>query len=285
MLPLLKNFECCSFQSHVKDKFSKKNIHIHSEDLFDLSFRKHCNESQEKCSSIVLEILNSRANINPLDKNCDSHIKFLVPLLKSKYESGFLKNLYYQISLRIGLCAHTLVHYYFLMSDRQYNYLIAKPAENFQLYRASTVLCNTIFNPHRLDTFDLKTSFQISLKKIQKTSVSTSSSYQKVHLIWLEPKVEVINSLKPENLLEFRFLVNQVMHRRTSLVLPFLQKWFYNCRDDVARFGITEATKSGILDKDQYFNLYLYLKQRPDYKNSTFLQAAASADETFSCFV
>lgn len=234
--------------------------------------------AQKRCSDLVrgsLEVNNSS------NETCDRHhVKFLVPLLKSRYEVGFLRNLYYQISLRIGLCANTLVHYHFLMSDRQYAYFVAKPGQNMRLYRSSTILYNTIFNIRRLESFDLETCFGINVRKIQNTAQINIPSYRKVHLVWLEPRLDVINNLNSRSLVEFRFLVTQMMHKRRMLVVSFLDKWFENFRDDIGQLGINDTTRSGDLEKDQFFKLYLYLRSREDYKKSTFLQAAAQAEES-----
>lgn len=247
--------------------------------MFDLSFKSYSDIAQKRCSEIVKESLDA-ADLSVIESDiCSRHVKFLVPLLKSRYEIGFLTNLYYQMCLKIGLCSNTLIHYYFLMSDRQYMYLNSRPRENMRLYRSSTVLYNTIFNIRPLESYDLKECFGISVKKIQKTTPNNISSYRRVHLIWLEPRLDVINTLNPRSLVEFRFLVTQMMQKRRGLVVSFLDKFFDNFRSEIYRLGISEATRSGDLDKDQYYKLYLYLRSRKDYKNSTFLQAAACADE------
>lgn len=224
-----------------------------------------------------MDIIDSQAKNE--HSNCDKNVKLLVPLMKSRYESSFLKNLYNQMSLRIGLCSNTLIHCYFLMSERQFNYLIAKPGENFHLYRSSTILYNTIFNVHKLDVYDLKSCFEINLKKIQSTSHSNRTSYKNVYLVWLEPKVNIISKLDGKSLLEFRFLVNQMMQRRKCLVISSLERWFDNCSTHLEQYGITRSTRSGDLSIKQYYDLFMYLKNREDYKGSTFLQAVASTEE------
>lgn len=205
-----------------------------------------------------------------------------MPLLKSKYESGFLRNIYYQMCLKIGLCSDTLVHYYFLISDRQYNYLVAKPKVNLRYYRSHTVLYNTIFNIHKLDSYDLGHCFQIPIREIQKTAQAKNSSYKDVHLLWLEPRLDVLGDDKSRFLLGFRFLVNQIMYKRTALVLPFVQQWFGDCTDDVFKLGITKSTKAGDLEIEQYYLLHKYLINRPDYKTSTFLEAAAMVEDNLN---
>lgn len=262
---------------HVKNHFPDRTINVYPDDLFDLSFKSDSDKAQRRCSTIVkdsLDRLNQNTGSTP-----SGPIKFLVPLLRSKYEAAFLRNLFYQMCLRIGLCSNTLLHYYFLMSDRQFHYLNAKPCSSFRHYRSSTVIYNTIFKVHNLESFDLKESFGIKLNKIQKTADNNQMSYQRVNLVWLEPRLSVVDQLNSRRLVEFRFLVNQLMHRRTSLVLPVVEKWFDSCAQDVARFGINASSRSGDLDRGQYVHLFTYLRNRPDYKNSTFLQAAALSDE------
>jgi hypothetical protein len=224
--------------------------------------------------------LNQTDDVAP-DSNgekCDP-VKFLVPLLKSRYESGFLRTLYYQMCLRLGLCSNLWIHYYILMSDRQHAYLKAKPCEDMRLYRSSSVLYNTIFNVRTLESYDLQDCFGIPIRKIQKTSATNNASYRKVHLVCLEPQRDRLNQLDPRAFIEFRFLVTQMMHKRTGLVVTFLDRFFDNYRDDIRQLGVEESTRSGDLSKEQYYRLFLYLKSRMDYKNSTFLQAAARAEE------
>jgi len=251
---------------------------VYHEDLFNLSYRAHSDVAQKICSDIVLESL-SRDSLGPGNSGV---VKFLVPLLQSRYEAGFLKNLYYQMSLKIGLCSNTLVHYYFLMSDRQFNYLNAKPGGNLNHFRANTILYNTMFDIKRLASFELEPCFKIDLKKIQKTAKVNSSSYKKVHVIWLEPRPEIMTKLDSRSLLEYRFFVNQLMFRRTRLVMPVVEGWFENCRHDIENLNITESTRSGDLDREQYFKLFCYIKKRSDYNRSTFLQAVECAEENLS---
>lgn len=260
------------FQSYVKTCFPDRKVNIYPEDLFDLSFKSHCDKAQQKCSLIVREALDD-------DISSSKRVKFLVPLLNCRYEAGFFRNMYYQVSLRLGLCSDTLLHYYFLVSDRQFNYLKARPSENFLHYRSSTILYNTIFNIRALDTLDLRSSFGIGLKSIQKTSRSRDSSYQDVHLVSLEPRVDVIDTLGPKALLEFRFFVNQIMSKRTGLVLSFLDRWFGDCSYDLSRLGVTEKTRAGDLDKDGYLELFKYVRNKGGYCDSTFTQAASRAED------
>lgn len=184
--------------------------------------------------------------------------------------------------LKIGLCSDTRVHYYFLVSDRQYNYLVAKPKVNLRYYRSHTVLYNTIFNIHKLDSYDLNHCFRIPIKDIQKTAAANNSSYKEVHLLWLEPRLDVLKDQDSRSLLEFRFLVNQIMHKRTSLVLPHIRRWFEDCSDDVFKFGITESTRAGDMEVEQYYMLHRYLIDRLDYRSSTFLEAAAAVEENLN---
>jgi hypothetical protein len=179
----------------------------------------------------------------------------------------------------MGLCSNSWIHYYMLMSDRQHAYLRAKPCENMRLYRSSSVLYNTIFNVKTLESYDLEKCFGITIRKIQKTSATNNASYRKVHLVCLEPRQDVLRQLDPRAFIEFRFLVTQMMHKRTGLVITFLDRFFDNYKDDIRHLGIDGSTRSGDMSKEQYYTLFLYLKHREDYKNSTFLQAAARAEE------
>lgn len=262
-------------QDYVKEKYPHRTVNIYPHDLFNLSFMSHDHDAQKVCSDIVRESWES-AN----DEN--AQVKFLVPLLRSKYETGFFRNLYYQMTLKLGLCSHIRVQYYFLVSDRTYRYLIAKPSENLKNYRASSILYNTIFRINKLDSFDLESCFGISVRKLQKTSESRSDSYRMVHLIWLEPRVDVIEQLGPRSLLEFRFLVSQMMQRRTVGVVRFLDNWFGNCASDMKSLGISEDTRSGDLTAEQFLKVHLYLRSRDGYSNSTFLQAAASFEDNLN---
>lgn len=70
-----------------------------------------------------------------------------------------------------------------------------------------------------------------------------------------------------------------MMLKRSRLVFQCLDNWFPNCSEDIRKLGINETTRTGDLDKDQYYKLYTYMKQRPDYKQSTFLEAAAKIED------
>jgi len=263
-------------QQYINENIRKKNIIVQTDDLFELSFKTHCDTAQKRCADIVKNSLDRVVK----KSGPATTVKFLVPLLRSKYESAFLTNLYYQICCKFGLCATQLVNYYFLISDRQKNYLDARPSEDMRLYRSTTILYNTIFNITTLDSFDLRSCFGISVRKLQNTSAAHNSLYKSVHLVSLEPRLEIINRMDARSFVEFRFLVTQMMHKRTGLVNDFLARFFNDFDHDLTFIGIDRSTRCGDLNRDQYFNLFLYLKNRYDYSNSTFLQAVASSDDS-----
>lgn len=58
-----------------------------------------------------------------------------------------------------------------------------------------------------------------------------------------------------------------------------LEDWFDHLGDGLDRLGITRSTRSGDMDNESFLELYRYLSSRPDYRKSTFLQAASHAEE------
>lgn len=266
-------------KSLVHSNYGNKNVRIYSDNLIGLSIVLGDETAQKRCSDIVSENISLPSSINEAHPTSQK-VKFLVPLMNKKFEGVFLKSLYHQLSLRRGLCSNNLLEYYYLMSDRQFKFLDAKPSGDLRLYRSTTILYNTIFSMKSLETFDLATSFEIKLRKLQKTSSAAKRlPHHTVHLVRLKPRLDIIDALDARSLMEFRFLVNQMMVKRISLVLPFMKNWFKNCDQDIARLGITEKTRSGDLDKEQFLQIYMYLKERNDYRRSTFLQAVECYDE------
>lgn len=259
-----------------------KNVSVQPYDIFELSYKTYSDIAQKQCADIVQNGHDLTRKFWDDSDTSDKNVKLLVPLLMSRHEVGFLRHLYYQVCLRLGLCSNSFVHYYFLMSDRQQAYMEAKPGHNMRLYRSSSVLYNTIFDMKTLESYDLEKCFGINLRKIQKTAKANNASYKRVHLVLMKPNLDVINSLGPGALLEFRFLVTQMMQKRRVLVLEFLDRFFDNYKDDVAKVGINETTRAGDLSKEQYYQLFVYLNSRLDYRGSTFLQAVASGEETMS---
>lgn len=237
---------------------------------------------QKRCTKIVEEALgvhDEQPLLQSDNDNCDKHIKLLVPLLIARNETGFLRSLYNQVCMRMGLASTGMIHYYFLLSERHFNYIHAKAGQNLNLYRSSSVLYNTIFNIKNLDHFSLEDCFGISVKKLQNTAPATYDSYKRVHLVLFEPKLDVIQTLGPRASLEYRYLVTQMMTARRELVVHFLSRFFHNYQDDIASIGITNKTRSGDLKPHQYYQLFLLLRRHQEYVNSTFVQAVASAEE------
>lgn len=253
-------------------------MHVHPDDLFELSYKTHSEEAQKRCADLVVHA-HDEGNPSSTGTKCDRNVKLLIPLLTSKHEAGVLRNLYYQVCLRLGLCSNYFVNYYFLMSDRQWAYMTAKTGDNMMLYRSYSVLYNTIFRMRTLDSYDLGKCFNINIRKIQNTASARNSAYSKVHLVLLQPNLDVINILSPRSFLEFRFLVTQMMHKRTRLVFTFLDSFFNNYKNDLTSIGVDGTTRCGDLTKEQYFDLFLYLAKRPDYRSSTFLQAVSKVED------
>lgn len=273
------NLTIDSEQSHVGNKFPSRNIRVHNEDLFDLLYKQHCDSAQTRCANLVSEALSYGSQANILEKERSQKVKFLVPLMKSKNEAGFLRSMYYQVTLKLGLCCSMYIQYYFLMSDRQYSLLNAIPSKNFWLYRSSTVLFNTIFNINSLNAYDLKSGFGISLRSIQNTSKKYRKNYELVHLVSLLPREDVLAQFDPRSLVEFRFFVMQLMFRRSRQVTRFLRQWFDYSDKDIAHLGIDECTRTGDLTKEQCLQLYCYMRSLRGYRDSTFLQAARQGEE------
>lgn len=61
-----------------------------------------------------------------------------------------------------------------------------------------------------------------------------------------------------------------------------LENWFDDLGDGLESIGITGSTRSGDLHSNQYLELFKYLSNRRDYRQSTFLQAAACAEENIN---
>lgn len=74
-------------------------------------------------------------------------------------------------------------------------------------------------------------------------------------------------------------MVSQLMYKRRAPVISKLEDWFDGLDDGLDRLGIAESTRSGDMEIERYLELYRYLSSRPDYRNSTFLQAASQAEE------
>lgn len=170
-----------------------------------------------------------------------------------------------------------------LVSGRQFMYLNSKPSGNLQFYRSSSVLFSTVFDLELLHTMDLREAFDITLRRIQQTKISEdhprSSLYNQVHLVKITPKANIFEIFTPNGLLEFRFLVNQCMQSRRLNVIPFMERWFSNCTDDLYRMGFGNPKRFGDMTCDDLLRLYAYISSRQDYHMST-LQAAASVIET-----
>lgn len=266
-------------------KCINRRIFIRSDDLIASSFKASFNNTDNNCSDIVRESLLIDGCISN-HKNCDLNVNILIPLLLKKYESTFMTHLFYQFCLRIGLCQDVLVNYYILISHRHYKLLSARAGGNLNLYRRTSVLPNMIFNMHRLHTFNLKESFRIDLKKINQANynIKASSAQQQVHLLRLEPKQDFLDSMSPKSLLELKFLVTQMMAKRKTLVFKFLDRWFDDCEPFLTTIGITEATRSGDLNNEEYLRIFRYLQSKSSYKSSTFIHAVASCEPWYQKF-
>lgn len=210
--------------------------------------------------------------------------KIIVPLLRSKAEASFFTSLYYQVAHRNGLHINGRMEFYIFLSGRQYLYLNAKPSVNLHHYRSSSILCKTVFDLDLLDSMHLKDAFGIPLKRIQNTQIDAdhprSDLYNQVHLVKLTPKADIFERFSPNSLLEYRFLVRQCMQSRTAFVIPFMERWFPNCRQDLHNIGFEESRRFGDVSCDDLLRLYSYVSSRPDYFTSTLHVAASSIEGT-----
>lgn len=245
-------------------------------DILVKSFNVKCEESQ----NVIKESLSGCHHVKDwkiLNKN-----KLIIPLLKSKVEASLLTSLYYQMAYKNGLHSNGRMEFFMFLSGRQNLYLNAKPSSNLLYYRSATVLYNTVFDIEVLDSMNLREAFDISLKKIQNTHLSTnhprSDLYNRVHLIKMTPKCDVFERFSPNTLLEYRFLVKQCMQARTTVVIPFMERWFPNCKQDLYRMGFDMRKRFGDMTCNDLTKLYMYVSNRPDYHMST-MQAAASSIE------
>lgn len=258
----------------MKENHPARRIFIRDEDLVLSSYKSSLGTSSNVCASIVRENLGiQHGELNQI--SCDRDVKVLIPLMMKQYESSFMTHLFYQYCLKIGLCNDIFVHHYILLSNRQYKLLNAQVGGNLKLYRRISVLPNMLFKIHWLKTFDLKECFDIDLKNINERK-NADPSQRQVHLAWFEPKQEFLDSMEPASFLELKFLVTQMMERRTTFVYEFLERWFDGCGLYLSTLGITNSTRTGDLSYEDYQRIFAYLRARPNYKNSTFMHAVSS---------
>lgn len=235
-------------------------------------------EAQRRCADIVRDNSSQieRSPEKELKSDRDAQIKFLIPLMKRNSEIGTLKNIFYQVAFRLGLCTNTFVQYYFLMSDRQYRYLISLPSKNLKLYRSETVLYNTLFTINHLGTYDLREDFGLSLHTIQRAKHTETD----VHLVHMKPREDIICRFDPSFMAEFRFFVVQGMFHPTRRVATFIRSWFDISEKDCAHIGIHKKTRIGDMTKEQFLLLFCFLRDLPYYKDTTFVSAAKQSEES-----
>lgn len=251
----------------AKCRIGPENVHNHDFDLLHIIKNMPYNQNQSH-EDLVKQIIG-----NHFDSGCDIPIKIVIPLLRMKDEKFFMHNLYYQASLRVGFCSLPTIQYYMLLSDRQWMQLIAQPGHQYQ-YRSSSIFMNTVFNVTSLESLDLESSFEIKLRNLQTTARAKEMSYPNVHLVCLEPRASNIGLVQPRFLLHYKYLVTQMMYKRTNRVHKSLQNFFQRFDKDLTRMGISSDMRVSDLDPDLFFKLFVYLTRRPDYPNSNLANIA-----------
>ncbi|XP_020297320.1 uncharacterized protein LOC109861881 isoform X2 [Pseudomyrmex gracilis] len=95
--------------------------------------------------------------------------------------------------------------------------------------------------------------------------------YENIYVIKLEPKVDLYSHLSQEDWITFSYFAKHHLQKRSSRVIPELEKWIPGCGIRLIAKDYTIFTQFGELTPVQIMELFKEFKSWPEYKDSYFL--------------
>lgn len=241
----------------MSEKYPDKKIRAHEFCFTQNLYRFPHNDSENLAARVAAKALDHTTSNEPVarDNYRGRNLKMLIEA--SQRGTTLLKNIYYQSILRVGYCAYCPVHYYLILPSNINNYLQANKTALLNKFRSTTVIFNALFDIEYLDSFEAVEDF--GLKK-QAT----------LHLTSLMPKLDVLDDLGADKLLEFYVMISQVMTHRRRILIDAINNWYVNGSECMRHLGIDESVRVGDIGPDQYLKLFKQLRDSPEYEQSNF---------------
>lgn len=144
--------------------------------------------------------------------------------------------------------------------------------KNLRAYTGSKVLFQTMFDYQILGTLNRKAFLPWPKKKnLQNISLQMKLDYENIYVIKLEPKVDLYSHLSQEDWITFSYFAKHHLQKRSSRVIPELEKWIPGCGIRLIAKDYTIFTQFGELTPVQIMELFKEFKSWPEYKDSYFL--------------
>ncbi|XP_012522923.1 dimethyladenosine transferase 2, mitochondrial-like isoform X2 [Monomorium pharaonis] len=139
------------------------------------------------------------------------------------------------------------------------------------------VMFHLMFNYELLGTLNRKAFIPWHAKKRQpmlnQLRLSAKQDYEQMYVIKLEPKADLYLQLSQEDWITFSYFVRHHMLKRTSRVIPALEKWIPDCGIRLIAKDYTIYTQFADLTPTQILELFKEFKSWPEYKQSHFIHS------------
>ncbi|KAL0099253.1 hypothetical protein PUN28_020079 [Cardiocondyla obscurior] len=168
------------------------------------------------------------------------------------------------------------VFYIAVLPSLWHRYNICTISTNYRFYTYTKVMFKLMFNYELLGILNRKAFIPWPKKKrimVKKSNLWMKEDCEELYVIKLEPKADLYSELSQEDWITFSYFVKNHMGKRSSRVIPSLEKWIPDCGIRLIAKDYTIYTQFGDLTPIQFLELYKEFKSWPEYKESHFIES------------
>ncbi|KAL6264138.1 hypothetical protein P5V15_004217 [Pogonomyrmex californicus] len=179
----------------------------------------------------------------------------------------------YNLIFRKGFMLHGRPVFYIAILPsvwHKYNCTIS----NHRTYTYSKVMFKLMFNCKLLGSLNRKAFIPWPTRKYNTTGTSRlikKQDYEHIYVVKLEPKADIYSQLSQKDWIIFSYFVKYYMRKRSTRVIPALEKWAPGCGIKLIAKDYTIYTEFGDLTPTKILELFKEFKTWPEYKENDFV--------------
>lgn len=146
---------------------------------------------------------------------------------------------------------------------------------------SSSIMFQLLFNYKLLGSVDRKAF--IPWPKYNK---STHEDYFQFYIVKFEPKPELLETFKGKNnLIYFWHFVRYNLYKKSSRVIPALEKLVPGCGTRLIKINYNIFTQFNDLNVGEIFDLFMEFQSWPEFSESIFVTGASEVKDTFDTYL
>lgn len=188
----------------------------------------------------------------------------------------FLRKIIYSLNNTKTIYQIGRIEFLMFVSGKEYEYMIAKPKDNFWKYRQISILLQLFFHIQPLGKMPKEYFFTIFKTRKKKVFYDDKNLY----LVRIIPKENIFNNDMTVTLFsEFMYFIRLNLASRKTVIIPALERLIPDCGPHFIKYGIAIYTRFGDISPNQILDIFKIFVSLPGYNIGLFKELFS--DELF----